>query len=89
MKYYIDYGTGEDNEWVDGNLQEAMDIADEGARYTQENFGVYLYDEGTYVPVAVRNWYGVAYNADDEALYAEDPIVFGTEGFYGDWQTEF
>ena len=91
MKYYIDYGTGAGNKWVEGTLQDAMKQADNGATYTKETYGVYLYNEALeeYTPVAVRTWYGTQYNADDESLYAEEPITFGNFGFYGDWQTEF
>ena len=40
-------------------------------------------DETSRQPVAIRNWYGVAY--DEEEAYEENPICFGDFGYYGDW----
>ena len=34
MKYYIDYGTGAGNEYVEGTLDEAKKVAEDGLSYT-------------------------------------------------------
>lgn len=88
-KYYIDYNTGAGNEYAE-TLEEAKALADEGACYTQESIHIYevetdndIDDETSRQPVAIRNWYGVAY--DEEEAYEENPICFGDFGYYGDW----
>ncbi len=93
-KYYIDYNTGAGNEYAE-TLEEAKALADEGACYTQQSIYIYEvesetdndidydYYETPRQPVAIRNWYGVAY--DEEESYEENPICFGDFGYYGDW----
>lgn len=93
-KYYIDYNTGAGNEYAE-TLEEAKALADEGACYTQQSIHIYEvesetdndidydYYETPRQPVAIRNWYGVAY--DEEESYEENPICFGDFGYYGDW----
>lgn len=93
-KYYIDYNTGAGNEYAE-TLEEAKALADEGACYTQQSIHIYEvesetdndidydYYETPRQPVAIRNWYGVAY--DEEEAYEENPICFGDFGYYGDW----
>lgn len=79
-KYYIDYKTGAGNECAD-NMDDAKRIADAGAAYTQQDIVIYDEDENE---IARRRWCGVAYNADE--CGAENPICFGSFGFYDDWE---
>lgn len=37
MKYYVNYGTGAGNEEVEGTLEDAMRVAEEGLTYTQQS----------------------------------------------------
>ena len=80
MKYYIDYCTGAGNETVEGTLRQAMKIADNGAAYTQQDIAIR--DEEGYT-IAVRRWVGVDFANGYEA---ENPIIFGSFGFYDDWE---
>lgn len=94
VKYYIDYNTGAGNEYAE-TLEEAKALADEGACYTQQSIHIYEVESETdndidydyydtpRQPVAIRNWYGVAY--DEEESYEENPICFGDFGYYDDW----
>lgn len=77
MKYYVNYGTGAGNEWVDGTLNEAMKVAEDGLSYTQQS--VSIVDEGGNV-VANLPWWGVAPGEDDFVT-----CRFGDYGFYGEW----
>jgi hypothetical protein len=79
-KYFINYGTGVGNEWVDGTLEDAMKTADENATYTQEP--ICIQNENGDV-ITGRSWYGIAY--DENENDCEDPIKFGSYGFYADW----
>lgn len=80
MKYYINYHTGAGNETVDGTLEEAKRVADEDAAYTQQNIEIFDEDGDS---VAIRRWVGVDYNNGYES---ENPIIFGSFGFYDDWE---
>ena len=83
MKYFINYGTGAGDEYVEGTLAEAKKAADEGAAYTQENIKIL---EGDNV-AAVRRWYGTEFDPDDyENGEAADVIRFGSFGHFGEWQ---
>ena len=78
--YLIDFNTWIMNEEVIGDLDEAKRVADYYASYTQKNITIFD-NEGN--KVAQRNWQGIAYdNADVEE---EDPIEFGSNGYYSDW----
>lgn len=79
MKYYIDYCTGVGNEIVEGTLEQAMQVADEGAAYTQQD--IKIFDEDHDI-VVIRRWIGVNFCNGYEA---ENPILFGSAGFYDDW----
>ena len=78
-RYYVNYNTGAGNEWAD-TLEAAKALADEGAAYTQ--VPIVIEDEDGNV-VARRPWWGVAYDADEDA--DEAPICFGDFGYFGDW----
>ncbi len=77
MGYYINYGTGAGNEFVDGTLEEAKKAAEEGLAYTQEDVKIQTEDGED---VAVLKWYGVQPEEDDIVT-----ARFGDEGFYGEW----
>ena len=81
-KYYIDYGTGAGNEYVEGTLEQAQQTANQGASYTGENIKIIISDEHL---VCSRKWYGVPFDVE---LYedAADVIPFGNFGYYDEWQ---
>lgn len=79
-KYYIDYGTGAGNEWVEGSIDEAKKAADDGATYTQCD--IVISDENE-DEIIRRKWYGYKLSEDDDVT---DPIEFGDFGFYDDWR---
>lgn len=77
MRYYINYGTGAGNEYIDGTLDEAKKAAEDGLAYTQADVKIQTEDGED---VAVLNWYGVKAE-DDDVVTAQ----FGDYGFYGEW----
>lgn len=78
MKYYINYGTGAGNEWMEGTLEEAKQTADQEISYTE--CSVSIYDENMNF-VCKRKWYDCLTDIDD----CIDPIQFGDYGFFDDW----
>lgn len=80
MKYYINYNTGVGNEWAD-TLEEAKEIADAGACYTQQPITIEDEDDNE---ICRRPWWGSQYNEDE--AWEDDPICFGEFGYFGDWQ---
>jgi len=76
--YRINYHTGAGDETTDGDLEEAMRIADEGIRYTQQS--VTIEDERGH-EVARRNWCGTTDGIEEE----DDFISYGDFGYYGGW----
>lgn len=82
-RYYINYGTGAGNEYVDGYLEDAQRVADEGATYTQCSITIYAVNSNGDIddnPICERTWWGVAYDGDES-----DVIDFGSFGHYGAW----
>jgi len=79
--YRICYHTGAGDTTAE-TLEEAMRIADQGAAYTQQDISI---EDADGNEVARRRWCGVEYDEDDEDLYCEDPICFGSFGYYSDW----
>lgn len=77
MKYYIDYGTGAGNEYVEGTLDEAKKVAEVGLSYTQTDVKVQTEDGED---VAILKWYGVQPSEDDIVT-----AQFGDYGFYSEW----
>lgn len=75
----IDYHTWAGNTTAE-TLEEAMRIADRGAAYTGEDISIYDDDDRE---VMRRRWWGSC--NEDEIDAEDDPIVFGTFGFYGGW----
>lgn len=80
-RYHICYHTGVGDDVAD-TLEKAMKIADEGAAYTQRDITIED-DDGNMV--ARRSWWGVEYDETNEDMCCEDPICFGSFGYYGDW----
>ena len=78
LNYLVNFHTGAGNFTAD-TLEEAMVRADEAAAYTQQDISI---DDDNGTPIAIRRWYGVAY---DPVLPEENPIDFGDFGFYADW----
>lgn len=76
-KFIINYGTGAGNEET-SDFELAMETADNGAAYTQQN--IKIEDENGNV-IAQRTWYGTICGIEE----CENPISFGTFGFYADW----
>lgn len=88
-KYYIDYGTGAGNEYVNGELEDAQKAADEGAAYTQCGISIFPVDaEGNKAeePECTRKWWSVKF---DSELYENgedtDIIDFGDFGYFDEW----
>lgn len=77
MKYYINYGTGAGNEYVEGTLEDAKKVAEDGLSYTQTDVKVQTEDGED---VAILKWYGVQPEKDDVVT-----AQFGDYGFYGEW----
>lgn len=85
MKFYIDFGTGAGN-FYEESLEKAMEAADEEVAYTQQDIKIYAVDENGYINdnlEMVRIWCGYEYRPEEEPC--ENPICFGTFGFYSDW----
>lgn len=82
MKYHINYHTGAGNEYVEGSLDEAKKIADDGAAYTQEPITI----EDEYgEEVARRPWWGIEFRPDETEESREEVLCFGSFGHYGAW----
>lgn len=77
MRYYVNFGTGAGDEWVDGALEDAKKVAEDGLAYTQTDVKIQTEDGED---VAVLNWYGVKPEEDDVVT-----ARFGDYGFYGEW----
>lgn len=77
--YFINFHTGTGNMYGK-NLTEAKSMADRNAGFTQRNISI---ENSDGKEICRRNWYGVEYNKEEDDC--EDPILFGTFGFYGDW----
>lgn len=77
MKYYVDFGTGAGNEWVEGMLEDAKRVAEKGTAYTQMD--VKIEDENG-AEVARLPWWGVSAGEDDIVV-----VDYGAFGFYGEW----
>ena len=87
--YFVSYNTGAGDFTVpyeesnkSQSLSIAMGKADEGACYTQQDIDIYNDED---VLVAKRKWWGVQYEEENEELRCDNPIIFGTFGYYDDW----
>jgi len=77
--YNVNFNTGAGNKNEIETLQKAMEAADKGASYTQEN--ITIENTTTGETIAMRKWYGCTEGIED----IDNPIQFGDFGFYGDW----
>jgi hypothetical protein len=75
-KYFIDYQTGAGNQSIKGTLEEAIERAIKGARYTQESILIFEANN-LEQPVAVLRWYGVKATINDDVT-----VDFGDYGYY-------
>ena len=76
-KYYVDYGTGAGNEWLDAEtLEDAKIEVEEGVRYTQTD-AVVLEGGKNGEEIARLCWYGCSPNEEDEVA-----VSYGNFGFY-------
>lgn len=80
MRYIINYGTGVKEEVEVNDLEEVKEIADEGSAYTQKDYWI---EDVKGNELARRRWWGVAF--DENECEDEDPIRFGSYGYYSDW----
>ena len=81
MTYFINYHTGAGNTTDDfDSLFDAMLDADDGVSYTQGNITIEDAKGGI---IAQRSWFGYKYDPDEDEC--ENPIKFGSFGFYADW----
>jgi len=83
-RYHICYHTGAGDEEAE-TLEEAMKTADENAAYTQQDITI---EDNAGNVLAVRHWWGVEYDEENEDAYCEAPICFGRYGYYDDWQID-
>lgn len=72
-RYYIDYGTGTGNEWVEGTLDDAKQTAAEGVTYTQTDAVILADGE----EVARLVWCGCPPDDDIDVV-----VRYGDFGFY-------
>lgn len=63
------------------DLDVAMGLADAEASYNQSGMAIMDNDDNV---IASRTWYGCMDGIEDQ----ENPISYGTFGFYADWQQE-
>jgi len=82
MTYSVRYGTGTGDISGIKSVEEAKELADNGAAYTQCSI-VIEDDEG--VEVCRRAWCGVRYDPDNLDTQCEDRIDYGDLGYYDDW----
>lgn len=78
--YYINYHTGVEDDTAE-TIEQAMQIADDAACYTQQKITI---EDGNGNVVMTRPWWGVEYDPNEDDC--ENPICFGSYGYYGDWQ---
>lgn len=77
MAFYVNYGTGTGNEYIQGSLDDAKKAAEENLAYTQQS--VRIQNESG-KDVAVLPWYDTEPEEDDVVT-----ARFGESGFYGEW----
>ena len=78
MSYKINYKTGAGNEDCIETIEDAMATSDKGACYTQQDIEI-LGDDGS---ILTRKWIGCLDGLED----CDDPIQFGSFGYYADWR---
>lgn len=91
-KWYVNFGTGEGDEYIEGELDTALAFADNSAAYTSADIKVYsVDDEGkiSETPACMRWWVGIKFDPDlyEDGEYA-DIIDFGEFGYYDEWSDD-
>lgn len=80
--YRVDFNTGAGNETGFEYVEDAKRYADKHASYTQCN--ICIYDDDTDKLVSIRHWMGLP--LEDDLGIVENPICFGSFGYYDDWE---
>ncbi len=75
--FYVNYGTGAGDEYIQGSLDDAKKLAEEGLAYTQQSVRI-KNESGK--DVAVLPWYDT-----EPEEYDVVTARFGDSGFYGEW----
>lgn len=79
MRYTINYNTGAGNETIETeDMISLKALADEGITYTQQ---VVTIDNENGTEVSRREWYSNLDGIEE----CDDPIQFGSFGYYSDW----
>lgn len=83
-RYEVDYGPLPEGhkDAAFSTIEEAIEYADRCASYTGYDIKILDRTDDTYV--FMRKWW----KSKDGIELNEDPIDFGDEGYYGDWQDE-
>ncbi len=82
MKYIIKHHTGAGDIELIGTLEDAMQEADKGIAYTQND--ITIFGESGEI-VALRPWCGVPFNPDETEETEDEIIDFGAFGYFGAW----
>jgi len=82
--FIVDYGTGVENIFNAEFIEDILDDIDETITYT--NNSVIVKDENGR-EAARRNFNSVAYDENEDCC--ENPIDFGSFGFYDDWRFNY
>lgn len=81
MKYFVNFHTGSGDFEFEGSLYDAEKEAGRSVGYTGKD--VTIEDSVSDTVYARLPWNGVEYDENEHGC--EEPICFGTFGFYGDW----
>jgi len=80
MEYTINYHTGAGNQTIKtDDIKAVLLAADTGAAYTQQPITI---NDADGAEIARREWCGTS-DGEEET---NDPIRFGSFGYYADWQ---
>jgi len=82
VKYIVKHHTGDGDIELIGTLKDAMQEADKGIAYTQNDIAIYR-ESGKIA--ALRPWYGVSFNPDETEETKDEIIDFGAFGYFGAW----
>lgn len=82
MKWNILYGTGAGDKEIAGTVEQAMEVADKGAAYTQQSYVIKSEDGETWI----RHWIPLEYAPEIEEDAESEIISFGNFGYYAAWK---
>lgn len=83
-KFIVNYGTGVKIVFEADNIEDIIDDIDKTISYTGQS--VIVFDTNGQ-EVARRSFYSVAYDGYGDCC--ENPIDFGSFGFYDDWRFDY